>query len=117
MWLSQGSTVGTGAAGPMMLGSQSVSAFGLMFAYLLPSGGIALTTAASWLFGILCFSVPNALILRWLSAKQAALNEASQTNATPTPKDATDAATVVVSEKDDTTTVSLDAVDSPDKIA
>lgn len=111
MWLSQGSTVGTGAAGPMMLGSQSVSAFGLMFAYLLPSGGITLTTLASWLFGILCFSVPNALILRWLSAKQAAANEDAQADTTkPDPTSESSGG-----DQDDSTTVSLDQIDPQPK--
>lgn len=71
MWLSQGSSVGTGAAGPMMLGSQSVVAFGLMFAYLLPMFGVGTTAIVSWLFGICCFSIPSALALRWLAARDA----------------------------------------------
>jgi hypothetical protein len=69
----------------MMLGSQSVTAFGLMFAYLLPTAGPILTALASWVFGVGCFSVPNALTLRWLSARQVAKAEAESQETIPAP--------------------------------
>lgn len=78
LWLSQGSAVKSGAVGPMMLGSFSVTGFALSFAEILPrlaesmsglGGAIALTTLLSYIIAICCCSLPSFYFLRWVRSR------------------------------------------------
>ncbi len=63
-WLSQGAQVPTGAVGPMMLGTLSVSAYALLAALLFGRMPVALAAAACWLAAVALVSVPAFLWLR-----------------------------------------------------
>lgn len=65
-WISQGPQVPTGAVGPMMLGTLSVTAFALLAAELFPRMAPAPAAAACWLAATACVSVPAYL---WLTAR------------------------------------------------
>ena len=64
LWLSQGEAVQSGAVGPMMLGSTSVSAFTLLAAFAFPALGVALGCAVSWAGAVLLVSLPAAAWVR-----------------------------------------------------
>jgi len=66
LWISQGESVQSGAVGPMMLGSSSVSAFALAAAVTFPLLGPALGTAAAWVVAVAVVTVPAWLWLRRL---------------------------------------------------
>ncbi len=62
LWVSQGEAVPTGAIGPMMLGSQSVSLYALLVALaypLLPSGlGLVFASIIAWIFAVVFINLP-----------------------------------------------------------
>jgi hypothetical protein len=70
LWLSQGAAVPSGAVGPMMLGSCSVSTFSLLAAWLMPELGAGPGASLSWVLSISLVSLPVAL---WLRRGQASL--------------------------------------------
>lgn len=57
LWLSQGEAVPTGAIGPMMFGSQSVSLYALLVAVLYPLFdslvGLAISSLGAWIISVL----------------------------------------------------------------
>ncbi len=67
LWLSQGETVPSGAVGPMMLGSTSVSAFALFAAAIMPVLGVAAGAVAAWLAAVALVTVPAWLLLQRLA--------------------------------------------------
>jgi len=69
MWISQGTAVGAGAAGPMMLGSQSVNWFAITFSFLWHRVGIVLAVVISYVSALCVCSIPTALLLNWLKKK------------------------------------------------
>lgn len=73
LWLSQGAGVPTGATGPMVLGSTSVSAYAVVFAGTAGVGGWSPYGAAamSYVAAISVCSLPSALYLRWRRAVMA----------------------------------------------
>lgn len=60
LWISQGETVGAGAAGPMMLGGTSVSLFSIIAAWAVPTLGVALGCTLSW-----CLAVSSVTLPAW----------------------------------------------------
>ena len=64
VWLSQGPAIPSQAAGPMMLGSTSVSVYALISIFSFPIFGVALGALFAWVFAILCVSFPVHRILR-----------------------------------------------------
>lgn len=66
LWFSQGSAVPTGAVGPMMLGSSSVSVFALLTPWLYPMLGAGWGALIAWLIAALGASVPSYL---WVSSR------------------------------------------------
>lgn len=64
LWISQGEAVQSGAVGPMMLGSASVSAFALAAAVLMPALGPGLGAAVAWALSVLAVTVPAWMWLR-----------------------------------------------------
>jgi hypothetical protein len=60
LWISQGETVGAGAAGPMMLGGTSVSLFSIIAAWAVPTLGVGFGCALSW-----CLAVGSVTIPAW----------------------------------------------------
>lgn len=66
MWVSQGSAVGIGAVGPMMLGSSAVSAYAMAVTVARPALGTSLGAAVSWALAVLLFSWPASA---WLSRR------------------------------------------------
>jgi len=63
-WLAQGAHVPTGAVGPLMLGTLSVSAYALLAAALFPLMPVALAATVCWLGAVLVASVPAYAYLR-----------------------------------------------------
>ena len=63
-WLSQGPQVPTGAVGPMMLGTLSVSAYALLAAATFRAMPVAAAAAACWVASVAFVSVPAFLWLR-----------------------------------------------------
>ncbi len=63
-WLAQGAHVPTGAVGPMMLGTLSVSAYALLAAALFPLMPVAIAAAVCWLGAVMIASVPAFAYLR-----------------------------------------------------
>jgi hypothetical protein len=58
LWLAQGEAVPSGAVGPMMLGSTSVSAFALLAAALMPRIGPAAGAGLAWAGAVLLVTLP-----------------------------------------------------------
>lgn len=56
VWISQGHAVQSGAVGPMMLGSCSVSAYALISVWSIPSFGVILGPLLSWCLAVLSMS-------------------------------------------------------------
>ena len=65
VWWSQGRSVPMGAVGPMVLGSNSVSAYALAAAWAIPSLGPGAGATAAWGAAIGLVSVPSWFLLRW----------------------------------------------------
>ena len=65
LWISQGSDVPTGAAGPMMLGGSSVAMYSLIAPWALPEYGIYLGSAICWIASVLLTSLPAYSWLSW----------------------------------------------------
>jgi hypothetical protein len=63
-WLAQGAQVPTGAVGPMMLGTLSVSAYALLAAWAFPAMHVAAAAALCWVVATVAVSVPGFLWLR-----------------------------------------------------
>ena len=63
-WLAQGSQVPTGAVGPMMLGTLSVSAYALLAAWAFPAMPTAAAATLCWVLAATAVSVPGYLWLR-----------------------------------------------------
>lgn len=63
LWISQGEEVPSGAVGPMMLGSMSVSLYALATTRLIPLFGIISGSILSWLVSLLFISIPVAFYL------------------------------------------------------
>ncbi len=63
LWISQGEEVPSGAVGPMMLGSMSVSLYALAATRFIPLSGIILGSLFSWLVSLLFISIPVAFYL------------------------------------------------------
>jgi hypothetical protein len=63
-WLAQGSQVPTGAVGPMMLGTLSVSVYALLAAWAFPAMPTAAAAALCWVVAAMAVSVPGYLWLR-----------------------------------------------------
>lgn len=68
LWVSQGSGVPTGAAGPLILGSSSVGVYALVFAVVQPDLGMGAAFGIAYGSAILSISVPSFLFLRFMSA-------------------------------------------------
>lgn len=64
LWWSQGPSVPTGAAGPMILGGVSVSLYALLAMRTLPALGAGAGSLVAWLGAVLLWSVPSYLWLR-----------------------------------------------------
>jgi hypothetical protein len=58
LWLAQGRSVPVGATGPMMLGSTSVSIYGLISIFVFPSFGPWIGSIVSWLISVVFYSLP-----------------------------------------------------------
>ena len=67
-WLAQGAQVPTGAVGPMMLGTTSVSAYALLATVLFPRLPVPAAAAACWAISAGCVSVPAYLWIRRVRA-------------------------------------------------
>lgn len=63
-WLAQGSQVPAGAAGPMALGTLSVSSFALLAAWLIPAYGLTEGATLAWFVSVGFVSAPAYLYLR-----------------------------------------------------
>ena len=63
-WISQGAQVPTGAVGPMMLGTLSVSAYALLASWAFPAMHVAAAAALCWIVATVAVSVPGFLWLR-----------------------------------------------------
>lgn len=72
LWLAQGEAVPTGATGPMMLGSTSVSAFAILAGVLNPHLPLAAILVVCYAAAVLCVSLPSLAFLRWRRAAVAA---------------------------------------------
>ncbi len=61
LWLSQGEAVPTGAIGPMMFGSQSVSLYALIVAILYPVfdsiSGLVISSLAAWISSVILINI------------------------------------------------------------
>lgn len=64
LWLAQGEAVPSGAVGPMMLGSASVSAFALLAAWTFPLYGPLAGSALAWILAVVTVTAPASW---WLS--------------------------------------------------
>jgi hypothetical protein len=64
LWLAQGEAVPTGAIGPMMLGSTSVSAYALLTCVTFPALGTARGSALAWACAVTVVAAPSFLWLR-----------------------------------------------------
>ncbi len=64
LWISQGEEVPSGAVGPMMLGSMSVSLYALAATVFFPDYGIILGSIFSWVFSLLFISIPVGFSLK-----------------------------------------------------
>ena len=58
LWLSQGPDVPLGAAGPMLLGSTSVSVYACLAMWSLPALGVWLGSAVAWVLSIAVWTLP-----------------------------------------------------------
>lgn len=65
VWLAQGEAVTTGAVGPMMLGSSSVSVYAMLYSMLVGTAGKWGSMVLCWPLSVLVTSVPIVLYLRW----------------------------------------------------
>ncbi len=65
LWISQGSDVPTGAAGPMMLGGSSVALYSLIAPWALPEYGIYAGSAICWIISVVLTSLPAYTWLSW----------------------------------------------------
>ena len=65
LWISQGSDVPTGAAGPMMLGGSSVAMYSLIVPWALPEYGIYAGSAICWIISVVLTSLPAYTWLSW----------------------------------------------------
>ncbi|KAI9187792.1 hypothetical protein H9P43_002183 [Blastocladiella emersonii ATCC 22665] len=66
VWLSSGEAVSSGAIGPLMLGSASVSVFSLVAAILVGADlGFGIVIAIAWVASVVGITVPSFLYLRW----------------------------------------------------
>lgn len=72
LWLAQGEAVPSGAVGPMMLGSTSVSAFALLAATLLPLLGTVLGALLAWAGAVVLVTLPAWLFLERHGARRLA---------------------------------------------
>ncbi len=70
-WLAQGAHVPTGAVGPMVLGSLSISAYALLAMWLFPLMPLGWATLICWLTSISFVSVPAYFYLKSLRARAA----------------------------------------------
>ena len=77
VWLSQGPAIPSQAAGPMMLGSTSVSVYALISIFLFPIFGVAVGALLAWVLSILCVSLPVHRILKVAQAQGAGSNRES----------------------------------------
>jgi hypothetical protein len=70
LWLAQGEAVPTGAIGPMMLGSQSVSLYALLVAFFYPftdsTFELVMLSFAAW---VISFVVVNLSAWYWLKRR------------------------------------------------
>lgn len=71
VWVTQGEKVAAGAAGPMVLGGLSVSLYAYGYGLLYAHFGWLSAALMSYLFAVLCWSVPLAFFLRWYTARLA----------------------------------------------
>ena len=71
LWWSQGETVPTGAAGPMMLGSTSVALFAMIIPRALPYLGPWLACLLAWVIAVGLVTIPSSL---WLTKRTARIN-------------------------------------------
>jgi hypothetical protein len=67
-WLSQGAQVPTGAVGPIILGTTSVSAYALLATVLFPRMPAPAAAAACWALAAGCVSLPSYLWIRRVRA-------------------------------------------------
>lgn len=67
MWISHGENIASGATGPMILGSISVSLFSISWALLYPLIGWITTTIVSYGISIVFISIPITILLRYLN--------------------------------------------------
>jgi hypothetical protein len=81
LWISQDEAVPSGAVGPMMLGSTSVSAFALLAATLMPLAGPAGGAALAWIGSVLLVTLPAWVFLE--SRSRSAVAPASDPIALP----------------------------------
>jgi hypothetical protein len=71
LWLAQGEDVPTGAVGPMMLGSSSVSVYALLTCATIPAYGVLRGTAVAWVCAVSVIAAPSFL---WLRRRRARLS-------------------------------------------
>ncbi len=64
LWLSQGSTVPRGAAGPMALGGVSVAIYAIVAIYSLPEFGVYTGSIIAWGASVIGWSLPAYLVLK-----------------------------------------------------
>lgn len=64
LWLSQGSTVPRGAAGPMALGGVSVAIYAIVAIYSLPEFGVYTGSIIAWSASVIGWSLPAYLVLK-----------------------------------------------------
>ncbi len=63
-WLSQGEEVPAGAAGPMTLGTLSISVFALLACWWMPALGPIIGATCAWCASTACVSIPGYLYIR-----------------------------------------------------
>lgn len=71
LWVSQGEAVPSGAIGPMMLGSTSVSAFALLAATLMPLAGPVRGSLLAWVGAVALVTLPAWLFLEATNLRRA----------------------------------------------
>ena len=69
LWISQGEAVPSGAVGPMMLGSTSVSAYALLAALIIPLAGPGAGALLAWVGSVLFVTIPAWFLLHALADK------------------------------------------------
>eukprot|EP00048_Salpingoeca_helianthica_P003110 m.64040 g.64040 ORF g.64040 m.64040 type:complete len:346 (+) comp12500_c0_seq1:38-1075(+) len=83
LWVSQGSDVQIGAIGPMVLGSTSVSLYGVLLGLLAPIWGLPAAVVGVWFICLATISIPSVLFLRRIMQSRAKTEQPPAPTAPP----------------------------------